>query len=455
MMLKKATIHTFLRGGIHLKNDHKNLTESKPIERFVPGEVVIPLSQHLGEPAVEIVKRKTTVTRGDKIAEASPNGAAVHASVTGEVVRVDLKPHPLQAEGRAVVIQTADNTCETVFEEVAGWQDLSPETMLNHIAEAGMAGLGGAAFPTHRKLKLPPGVSIDELILNGAECEPYLTSDYRVMLESPLEVLWGAVLIARIIKAKRIIIGIEDNKLSAKKAMEDALKHESFSIPIRIGLCETRYPQGSEKQLVEALTGRVVPPRKLPMHVGIVVQNVATASACYSAIRYRKPLMDRVITVSGSGIMEPKNLNVPIGTKIEDIIAFCGGLHADTVKAIAGGPMMGMTIGRLDVPVIKGTGGLVFLRKNDAPDEAYGPCISCGRCLSACPLGLEPNRISIYTEAGLAAETESCGTMECFLCGCCAFVCPARRPLVQFIRIAKTSLATRSLTGQDGGLNDR
>ena len=439
---------SFLRGGIHLKDDRKGATASLPIERFVPQEVVLPLSQHLGSPARALVKRKDEVKRGDVIAEADADGAPIHASVSGKVLRVALHPHPTLVEAQAIVIETNKESAEPVWEEVPHWFDLSKEAMLNQIQKAGIVGLGGAAFPTHRKLRLPEGIKVDTLILNGAECEPYLTSDYRTMLEKTSEVLWGATLLARILETKKILIGIEDNKIDVREKLKQEYDNDDgLPIPIQVELCQTRYPQGSEKQLIEALTGRVVPPQKLPFHVGVIVQNVATAVAVYEAIRYHKPLLDRVITVSGKGIVTPKNLSVPIGTLVDSIVGHCGGVHKDTVKVIAGGPMMGKTLGRLDVPVIKGVGGLIFLKKEEIRREEYSPCISCGNCLEACPLGLEPNQISVYTEAGRSLETEMYGTKECFECGCCAFVCPSERPLVQFIQIAKAAFRTGSALG--------
>lgn len=438
---------TFLRGGIHPTQDYKYLTATKPIERFVPSEVTIPLAQHLGAPATPLVQRKAVVVRGQKIAESGLDGAPIHASVSGVVKRVALAPHPTLVESQAIVIETDPNAAEVTLAEVPHWRQLTAEEMLVLIQMAGVVGLGGAAFPTHRKLRLPPDVRVDTLIINGAECEPYLTSDHRLMVEQPADVLWGAILLAKILNVKRIVIGVEDNKPDAIAALRvNALHMQGAMIPDVVA-CDTRYPQGSEKQLIEALTGRVVPPRKLPMHVGVMVQNVATAIACYQAIRYRAPLTERIVTVSGGGILQPKNLAVPIGTLIQDIVAACGGMHEKTAKVIAGGPMMGRALGRLDVPVIKGTGGLLFLRTDEARVADYGPCISCGRCLTVCPLGLEPNNISIYTEAGRSLETEEYGVKDCFECGCCAYVCPAERPLVQFIQIAKSSFQTGSALG--------
>lgn len=441
---------TFFRGGIGIAKDGKEFTASRPITDFHPARVCLPLAQHLGKPATPIVKRKSVVRCGDVVGKSQGSGAPIHASVSGTVLQIALKPHPTLGESQAIVIEADPKTSESYWEEVEGWRELSKEAMLEKIAAGGIVGLGGAAFPTARKLNLPADLPVDTLLINGAECEPYLTCDERLMLESPREILAGAQLIAKIVGAKKIVIGLEENKPKAAAILKGAGTRENFgpknsAIPMEVGLCETRYPQGSERQLIESLLKRAVPPRKLPLHIGVVVQNVATAFACYHAIRFRKPLVDRVVTVSGSGICEPQNLRVPIGTLVEDIVKFCGGMRADTAKVIAGGPMMGRALGRLDVPVIKGMGGLLFLRAGEVTRETYGPCISCGRCLAACPLGLEPNQISVYTEAGLPLATEEFGTKDCFECGCCAYVCPARRPLVQFIQIAKQSFQTRSL----------
>lgn len=441
-----GVLRRFLRGGVVL-DEHKEATAYTPITPFIPTEVTIPLAQHLGPPARALVKRKQAVQRGDVIAAAEPSGSAVHASVSGTVERVALAPHPTLTEAPAIVIKVDAAAAAPVWEDDPAWATCPREEMLARIEAAGVVGLGGAAFPTHRKLRVPDGVRIDTVVINGAECEPYLTSDHRLMLESPADVLRGAWLMARVVGASRVVIGVEDNKPDAAAALHADPERTRRSPAPEVQLCRTRYPQGAERQLVEALTGRRLPAKGLPLQVGVVVQNVATAIACYHAIRYRQPLLDRVVTVTGRGIQHPMNLRVPLGTLVQDIVAHCGGLDARAAMVIAGGPMMGRTLGRLDVPVIKGTSGLLFLRAEDVQRDMYGPCISCAACLDACPLGLEPNQISVYTEAGRALETETYGTRECFECGCCAYVCPAERPLVQFIQIAKSAFQTGSAIG--------
>lgn len=466
--LLKRTWPSFFKGGVH-PNEHKEETSRMPIQDIPPPKrVQIHLNQHIGEPAVAVVKRGDIVKRGQLIGEAQGNGVPVHASISGKIANVGRAPHPVTVDGAVIIIEplpppaeaqapqgepssatpatTADSIAivESTFPEDPAWKDLSKDEMLNRIKSAGVVGLGGAAFPTHRKLNLPPNAKVDTLILNGAECEPYLTSDHRVMLEMPEDVILGAWLIAKIVGVHKCLIGIEDNKPDAAETLNKAIaklspQSFSFSVEMQVQLTQTRYPQGSEKQLIQALTRRNVPARKLPMDVGVVVQNVATAVACVDAIRNRKPLLDRVVSVSGGGIKEPKNLRVPLGTGIEEIVAACGGIKENVVKVLSGGPMMGRALASLAVPIIKGTNGLLFLIKEETYLGEYLACIQCGECLDVCPLGLEPNRISVYVEAGLPLNTEGFGTHECFECGCCSYACPSRRPLVQFIQVAKAA----------------
>jgi len=439
---------TFSRGGIH-PQDYKELSADCAIEAFTPNSVTVPVSQALGRPAVPTVEKKAKVRRGDVIARVPDDGLCIHATVSGIVKNVGRAPHPVLVTDTAITILAKADEAEPEFPANEDWHRLDREGMLEKLKRGGVVGLGGAAFPTYRKLTLPQDVSVDTLLINGSECEPYLTCDYRLMLEEAEKVVLGAWAIAKIIGVKRCLIGVEDNKPQAAQALRDAIAASkpselSPAVDIEVLMTETKYPQGAERQLIEALTGRVVPRRGLPMHVGVVVQNVATAYACLEAIRHDKPVIDRIITVSGLGVRQPKNLRVPIGTSVADVLAHCGGMQTEVIKVLSGGPMMGRTLGDLEVPVVKGTSGLLFLTRGETDLERYQPCISCGECLNVCPLGLEPNRVSQYVENGRPLETEPFGSMDCFECGCCAYVCPSNRPLVQFMQVAKTAVRSRA-----------
>jgi H+/Na+-translocating ferredoxin:NAD+ oxidoreductase subunit C len=434
-------LHTFGRGGIH-PEPHKEATSWRPIEELPgPDEVRLPLLQHIGAAAEPIVKKGDRVRRGQKIAEALDSGAPLHATISGKVKPIEKHPHPTLATSPAIVIaRTDDAEGELEFPEAPDWRTCPIEESLARIREAGIVGLGGAAFPTWRKLTLPRGTVVDILVVNGAECEPYLTADFRVMLEHAREAVEGGLLMARIIGASRVLIGVEADKPRAILALQKALAELPPGIPAHVVPCEARYPQGAERQLVAAVTGRTVPPRALPSAVGVLVQNVATAVAVHDAVRYRRPLLDRVLTVTGPGVRTPRNLRVPVGTLLADVIAFCGGMTDDASRIVAGGPMMGRTLPRLDVPITKGMNGLVVFEGRGTFEDAYGPCIRCGRCLEVCPLALEPDQVSLRVEAGRPLETARFGAPECYECGCCTYVCPAGRPLVQFMQVAKSAL---------------
>jgi electron transport complex protein RnfC len=292
---------------------------------------------------------------------------------------------------------------------------------------------------------LPPNTRIDTLVVNGAECEPYLTSDYRLMLEEPDAIVEGALAMARIVGVSKVSVGIEADKMPAVEMLRDAFGRASTrGIAAEVVPCEVRYPQGAERQLVKSLTGRTIPPRALPFAVGVLVQNVATAHAVYHALRFRRPLLDRVITVSGPGILRPRNVRVPIGTQLQTVIDFCGGSRPDTTRLIAGGPMMGRALPRMDLPIVKGMNGVLLLTGRGPLEEGFGPCIQCGRCLEACPLGLEPDQVSIRVEVGRTLDTDPYGPRECYECGCCTYVCPSGRPLLQFMQVAKAALRRAS-----------
>ncbi len=433
---------TFVRGGVH-PSDHKNLSSNQAIKYFHPLIVTVPVTQALGPPTVPVVTKNDRVRKGQVIALDEHSNTPIHAPISGIIKKIYNVAHPTLVIDQAITIKAAQvDDGDLTFSEDPAWKNLDKNEMLERIKTAGVVGLGGATFPTYRKLNLPDDIQIDTLIINGSECEPYLTCDYRLMLESAQHVVYGAWLIAKIIGVSRCLIGVEDNKSAAVDALKQAIIEADFinsthSVVMEVKVTATRYPQGSEKQLIQALTNRQVLARSLPMHVGIVVQNVATAYACLQAIRYQSPVMDRVVTISGLGIAQPSNLRIPIGTPISAIIEYCGGMHSTTVKVLAGGPMMGRALADMSAPITKGTSGLLFLTGEETNMDSYQPCISCGKCLDVCPLGLEPNRVSQYVEVGRSLETETYGPLECFECGCCSYVCPSNRPLVQFMQMAK------------------
>ena len=438
-----AGLHTFGRGGIH-PDPRKQATSGRGIDDLpAPAEVVLPLSQHLGSPAEPIVKKNELVRRGQKIADGGPTGVPLHASISGKVRPVEKRPHPTLAMAPSLAIAaSAEAGGELEFTEDPGWRELGTEEALSRIREAGIVGLGGAAFPTWRKLEFAMQSRVDTVVMNGAECEPYLTSDYRLMLAHPLEIIEGSRAMARLVRASRVLIGVESDKPDAMRALEEAIA----SLPPDDGPtaavvpCLARYPQGAERQLVLATTGRHVPLRQLPTAVNVLVQNVATALAVHDALRFRRPLLDRVLTVTGPGIRSPRNVRAPLGTSLAEVVGFCGGITDDTTRMVAGGPMMGRSLPRLDVPLIKGMNGLVLLTGKGPLEDGFAACIHCGRCLDACPLGLEPDQVSIRVEAGRPLDTERHGPLDCYECGCCSYVCPSGRPLVQFMQVAKGAL---------------
>lgn len=426
------------KGGIHPK-EYKELTEHlAPVLLESPEQVVIPVSQHIGAPAIPVVEKKDKVQKGQVIAKAGGFvSVPIHSPVSGTVKKIDLAPHILGKPQTAIYIEN-DGEYETVETDgVTDWENADPGDLKNRIFNAGVVGLGGATFPTHVKLSPPEGKTIDTVILNGAECEPFLTADHRLMLDRPLEVIGGLRIFMKILGQKQGIIAIEENKPDAI----DAIQKAADRFPgIHVAVMKVKYPQGAEKQLIRAMTGRYIPSGGLPMDVGCVVQNVATASAAYRAVALGQPLTGRFCTVTGDAIARPMNLEISVGTPLQTLIDFCGGLTEDVLKVIAGGPMMGIGIGDLEAPTMKGTGGLLCLSKKLVTALPENPCIRCGTCVRNCPMGLLPTTIAMAVKNEQIDLAEKFGAMDCIECGCCSFGCPSRIPLVQYIRVGKAEI---------------
>lgn len=431
------------KGGIH-PGHCKELTESVPITSArLPEKVVIPLQQHIGAPCEPLVEVGDEVKAGQKIAASeSFVSAPIHASIAGKVVSVDFHYTPVGTKIRSIVIESngSDEHAEGLNPSRKTLDDLSKEEIVQIIREAGIVGMGGAAFPTHVKISPPEGKKIDTVILNGAECEPYLTADHRIMLEEPENVVFGLKAVMKALDASAGVIGIEDNKPDALKTLKEAVKREKnisvFPLP-------TKYPQGAEKMLIEVITGRQVPSGGLPLDVNVVNQNVGTSAAIARAILEGTPLIERVVTVSGSGVMNPANLMVRIGTTFEDVIEQCGGLTGQVSKVISGGPMMGISLAITAVPVVKGTSGILVLTEREVHLGEIGPCIRCSRCIAACPMNLLPNFLGTVSEKRFFDRAEVFHALDCIECGCCAYVCPASRPLTQWIRASKAEITAR------------
>ncbi len=418
--------------GVH-PHDHKELSKESPIQRFpAPKTVYIPVCQHLGSPSQPVVAKGDRVKKGTLIAKVTGFVSAnVHSSVSGTVKDIVDIPTVFGNRAPAVVIEN-DGLDEKDYLSPLNSEDRA--VLIERIKECGLVGMGGATFPTQVKLSPPPDKKIDILIINGAECEPYLTSDYRLMLESPESVIEGARIFLKILGAQKGYIGIEANKQDVYEKMDAILKDNSV---LKAVLLKTKYPQGAEKQLIYAVTKRKVPAGGLPMDVGVVVQNSATAVAAYEAVKAGKPLFERIVTVSGSGINKPANLLVSTGTLVKDVIEHCGGLTEEAAKVILGGPMMGISVAELDIPVTKGTSGIVVLTDKEVQKEEYEACIRCGKCVDACPMNLSPFHYIALGEVKQYIECEKWRVMDCMECGSCAYVCPAKRPIVQFVKIAK------------------
>lgn len=424
------------RGGIH-PNGSKNYTASKSIEiATLPSKVVIPVSQHIGAPCVPIVAKGDYVKKGQVIAT-SPAfvSSPVHASISGIVKDVALYPHPVFGKCLSVVIEN-DGKDEWIegIPLVRDWEKLNVDEIKGIIKEAGIVGMGGATFPTFVKLSPPKDKKIDTFILNAAECEPFLTADHRMMLEHSDKIAIGVKLVMKVLGVEKAFVGIEDNKPDAVIAMQKAFEGTT----VEVVAIPTKYPQGAEKMLIKVLVDREVPSGSLPMDVGVVVQNVGTVVAICDAVVNGIPLIQRVTTISGSAIKEPKNLLLRIGTTFEDAIENCGGFSEPPAKIIMGGPMMGFAQSNLNISIIKGVSGILALNKKDINNGTESPCIRCGKCVSICPAGLNPSMLSILGERDMYEEAKlEQNLFDCVECGSCVYVCPAKRNIVQYIRYSK------------------
>jgi electron transport complex protein RnfC len=418
--------------------ERKEATRSLAIEQmpFVP-EYVLPLSQHIGAPSKAVVVAGQRVRRGEPIAEpTSFMSTALHAPVTGRVRSVELRLHPSGKMMPAVVIETDPFDSQRLPEAApVDAATLSVAEMVARVQRGGLVGLGGAAFPTHVKFQLPEGRRVHSVLINGCECEPYLTCDHRVMVERPEAALRGAEIIMAFVEADRGYVGIEDNKPDAIAALRALAPPSIEVIPLRV-----KYPQGAEKLLIEAIFGEQVPVGGLPLDIGILVNNVGTTVALADLFDRGEPLIDRVVTVTGPAVARPRNLRVPIGTPLAAVIEHCGGLRSSVRQVVLGGPMMGFPQKSLDVPILKGSSGVLCLdQAATVPLEEY-PCIRCGRCVEACPIFLNPTRLAQLIRAERVEELESYHLPSCFECGACSFVCPSRIPLVQWMRVGKAML---------------
>ncbi len=425
------------KGGVHpLHKIHegKKFTEGRAVkEMAAPASVAVPMSQHVGAPATPVVEAGQRVRMGQKVGEAQGFvSVPVHASVSGTVKEVTNIPNINGKPVQAVVIEN-DGLDEKDFLPARDYETMSKEEIIEAIKEAGSVGMGGAAFPTHVKLSPPPEKNVDTLLINGAECEPFLTADYRVMVEYPEKVVYGTKVLMKALGVEKAFIGIEDNKPQAVEKLSAALAGASG---IRVVTVQTKYPQGSEKQLIDTVTGREVPSGGLPMDIGVVVVNVSTAAAISDSFLQGEPLIRRIVTVTGA-VNDPQNLMVRIGTSTQDVIDAAGGFAGEPLKVVSGGPMMGLPVPDLSCVITKGSSGVLVLDGSYTKKERESACIKCGRCFDVCPIHLQPSLISGAATVELFDRAERDHAMDCMSCGSCSYICPAKKPLAQNIKFAK------------------
>ena len=431
---------TFSRGGVHPPEN--KISAGKKIEfAGLPEQVVIPVSQHLGAPSKVLVEKGDEVKTGQLIAQAEGFVSTnIHSSVTGKVLKVDQFPDTSGYKRMAVQIEVQeDQWTEGIdtSDDLLTNTELNGEDIRNRILTAGIVGLGGATFPSHVKLMTPKGKKAEYLIINGVECEPYLTADHALMLEKSKQLVVGTKILMKGLGVEKAIIGIENNKPDAIEVMSNATEGEQG---ISVEALKVKYPQGGEKQLVQALLKREVPSGGLPIDVGVVVFNVGTAYASYLAVQKNRPLIERVVTVTGKSVTNPSNFLTRIGTPASFIIEKAGGLPQDTAKVINGGPMMGKAVSNLDIPIVKGSSGILLIREGEAKRNPVQPCIRCTKCVGVCPMGLEPYLLMTQAEKGMFDALERDQVMDCIECGSCSYTCPSSRPLLDYIRLGKAEV---------------
>jgi electron transport complex protein RnfC len=433
-------LKTFTKGGVH---PHENkLTAGKKIEQLpLPEMVHIPLAQHLGVPAKVLVKKGDKVKTGQLIAQTDGFVSAnVHSSVSGTVSKVDLFMDAGGYRKMTVSIQVeGDEWMESIdrSEGLVPSNEISPEEIIKKVTEAGIVGLGGATFPTHVKMTVPVGKKAEAVIINGVECEPYLTSDHALMMEKGPEIIVGVKLLMKALRVEKAWIGIESNK---PDAIEHLAKCAAIDPRIKVQGLKVKYPQGGEKQLIKALLNREVPSGALPIDVGAVVFNVGSTFAVYEAVQKNKPLFERIITVTGQDLKSPENFRVRIGTLVSGLVEAAGGIPESAGKVISGGPMMGKALATPEVPVTKGSSGILVLPEKVTRRKPVDPCIRCAKCVSVCPMGLEPYLLMPLSERSYFERMEKERVMDCIECGSCSYICPANRPLLDHIRYGKANV---------------
>lgn len=444
MSLAINNIKTFPMGGVHPAEN--KFSADKPIEKLAtPKQVAIPISQHIGAPAKPVVEQREKVKVGQVIASSAGFVSTnIHATITGTVAKIDKVMDSTGYKRDAIIIKAGKDEEEwaegiDLSDDLVKDFSFSKDEIIKKVLEAGIVGLGGATFPSHVKLSVPKGKTADYLILNGVECEPYLTADHRLMLEKGEEIIVGARILMKALEVDKAIIGIEKNK---PDAIEQIAKLVADEEGISVQPLKVQYPQGGEKQLIKAALNREVPSGGLPIDVGVVVHNVGTAFAVYEAVQKNKPLVERVVSITGKDVKKPSNLMVRIGTPVNDLIEIAGGIPENTGKVISGGPMMGKALNSVDVPIAKGTSGILLIPNEEAKRGKMKVCIRCSKCVDVCPMGLEPYLLMTLTQKELFERVEEDKALDCIECGSCSFTCPSDRPLLDYIRLGKKTVAS-------------